>query len=220
MWKLILAGLGMVGASLVGIALGDRFACEEVRQALSALEQVRGTAERRAATELLVVAKLLRDGDTDRAFEMLETTIERHRAAIDADQGTPRASLLDANILKSIQEYQASYPWSPPTPSAEESAFASRFGRLTPMIQSGQVVGFQVWNVQPGNPLAESGVAEWRPDYSPRRRGTLSRSPPNLVRGVAVGLTGGPRREGARRHGSRASSSAAVIHLTSEDRLV
>jgi hypothetical protein len=131
---------------------------EEVRQALSALEQIRGTAERRAATELLVVAKLLRDGDTDRAFEVLETTIERHRAAIDADQGTPRASLLDANILKSIQEYQASYPWSPPTPSAEESAFASRFGRLTPMIQSGQVIGFQVWNVQPGNLLAESGV--------------------------------------------------------------
>ena len=161
MWKLIAAGLGMVGASIVGIFLGDRWARESIAERLLVMQQVveqsRGAADRRMAGEALAVARHLRDDDLAGALELVEATIERQRTTLAADAGTPRATGLDGNLLKLIGEYQASYPWSPAASSPQETELAARFGRFAPHIQGGVLIGFRV-DVQPGSVLAEIGL--------------------------------------------------------------
>ena len=161
MWKLIAAGLGIVVASIAGIVLGDRWAREDLAETWSLMEQVveqtRGSAERRMAGEALAVARHLRDGNLASALEMTEATIERHRTAIAADEGTPRATGFDATLLDMIDQYQASFPWSPPAPSAEPTEFDAQFGRLAPHIRDGAVIGYRV-TVQPGGVFAKIGL--------------------------------------------------------------
>jgi PDZ domain-containing protein len=156
--------IGLVAGLIVGSALGERVAREALKERASRLEQIiqeaektGGFTERRVATEILGVARSLRDDDAARALEVIEAIVERQRGLLAADQGTPRESGLDANILKLIGEYQASYPWSPPAPSPAQDDFSSRFGRLAPHIERGEVIGFRV-NVPPGSVFAEIGL--------------------------------------------------------------